>query len=221
VESKRAGSAETAASSAERVAAVVLAAGSSSRLGSPKALLEFGASVALEILLATLGEVGLVRGVLVLGNDAERVRSRVDPAPLSVARNPDPARGRLGSLQCGLSAVPSDSDVLLWPVDRPFASAATVGALLDARARSRTEVGVIAPRAAGRRGHPVLLGAATLRAVEAAAPDANLREVLRDSGASRVDVDVEDDGIHLNLDTLDDYERARSWWERVRRTLRS
>jgi CTP:molybdopterin cytidylyltransferase MocA len=191
---------------------VVLAAGASTRLGAPKVLLEFGASTALEILLATLASAGVTRGVVVLGDDAGSVQARVDATPLSFVRNVAPGRGRVGSLQCGLAALPANSDVLLWPADRPFADAATVLALLATRERLPRAYGSIVPRDQGRRGHPILVSSVSLRHVEAAPPDASLRDVFRRAGVPTIDVPVDDEGIHVNLDTADDYERALAWW---------
>jgi molybdenum cofactor cytidylyltransferase len=193
------------------VQAIVLAAGASSRLGHPKALLDFDGKTALELILDALAEVGIGSGVVVTGDHAEEIERAVDPAPFRYARNPDPAAGRLGSIRIGLSALEAPTDVLLWPVDRPFARGSTVRSLVDAREEGAA-AGVIVPECDGGRGHPILLRERVLPRVLAAPPDADLRRVLAESGVGRRPVPVDDPGIHPNLDTREAYARALSWW---------
>jgi CTP:molybdopterin cytidylyltransferase MocA len=215
-----------------RVDAIVLSAGSSTRLGRPKALLPLEGTTLLARVLATLREAGLAQGVVVLGEHAEEILAAVEVAPFVARRNPHPEAGRMGSVHVGLDVVASGADVLLWPIDRPFASAATVRALVDAaegagagnaapgaesadRADdqdSAARVGWIVPAFGRGRGHPALLRAPVLAAVRAAPADASLREVLAASGTTRLEVPVEDAGIHPNLDTDADWERALAWW---------
>jgi len=194
-----------------RVVAVVLAAGASSRLGRPKALLEFGGRPVLAHLLDALRAAGVEAGVLVTGEAHDELSVSVPAAPFAWLRNPAPQAGRVGSLQIGLRATEPGADVLMWPVDRPLASADTVRALLTARADAPDNA-TIAPESKGRRGHPVLFRHELRNALLSAPPDANLREVLKAAGAARVVVPVPDEGIHFDLDTEDAYERALAWW---------
>ena len=195
------------------IAALVLAAGFSTRLGRPKALLDFDGRPALGLVLGALRAAGVPRGVVVLGEHAPVVSAAVDPHPLMYVRNPDPAAGRTGSVQAGLAALGLDpTDVLLWPVDRPLAGEAVVRALLAAREDAPAEAGWLAPVADGRRGHPILLRSAVLPSVRAADPAANLREVLRGSGRRVRDVPAGDEGIHLDLDTEERVAEAVAWW---------
>ncbi|MFN8178753.1 MAG: nucleotidyltransferase family protein [bacterium] len=194
--------------------AIVLSAGSSTRLGRPKALLPLEGTTLLGRVLATLREAGLDRGVLVLGEHAEEILARVDVAPFVARRNPHPEAGRMGSVHVGLHVVAPDAAALLWPIDRPFASAATVRALVEAVEGAARNVGWIVPAFGRGRGHPVLLRVPVLAAVRAAPPDASLRDVLAATGATRLEVPVDDAGIHVNVDTDVDWERALAWWSR-------
>jgi molybdenum cofactor cytidylyltransferase len=212
------------------VAAIVLAAGASRRLGRPKALLDFAGLTALEVALRTLREAGVTSGVVVTGEETDVIRRAVDATPFVWVVNPMPAAGRTGSLIVGLAALRT-VDVLLWPVDRPLASAETVRALLEAReeedagsgatdvppAAPGTKSDAIVPESDGRRGHPFLLRASLRAAVLAAAPDASLRDVLKAAGARRRVVPVEDPGIHFNLDTPEAWQEALGWWRARRR----
>lgn len=194
------------------VSAIVLAAGASRRLGHPKALVDLGGSSALERILRALRDGAVTRGVIVVGEHGAQLRAAFDPAPLVWVDNPAPDAGRTGSVQCGLTATDPADDVLLWPVDRPFATAEVVAALRAARAADPSpSTGWYAPVASGRRGHPVLVRAELRAAILAAAPDASLREVLHGSGRARLDVPAGDASLHFDLDTEEDLRKARAW----------
>jgi molybdenum cofactor cytidylyltransferase len=196
--------------------AIVLAAGSSARLGRPKALVDFDGRTALHLVLGALRAAGVVKGVVVVGEDAAAIERAVDVRPFELAGNPEPAAGRTGSIQVGLNALAAAGggrdSALLWPVDRPLASTSTLGAILAAAAQAGDDVGWVAPRCDGRRGHPVLLRAAVLPFVRRAGPGESLRDVLRASGLGALDVPVDDAGIHVDIDTADDAARALAWW---------
>jgi molybdenum cofactor cytidylyltransferase len=198
------------------IEAMVLAAGASRRIGTPKALLSFGDRSALELILDTLRRAGVSKGVVVVGEHAPALAAACDPAPLAWARNPVPETGRMGSVLVGLRALTSGVDILLWPVDRPLASAETVAALMAAREQAEPGEGVIVPECRGGRGHPLILRAALLPSLVTAYPDANLREVIRECGVGRRPVPVDDPGIHFDLDTAEEYERALAWWRATR-----
>ncbi len=190
------------------VSTIVLAAGASSRLGSPKAMVNLGGRSALRRVLDSLAEAGVTSGAVVVASPHEdRLRAEVDPSPLAWVTNPHPEAGRTGSLQSGWSVVPAGNVVLLWPVDRPLARAGTVSALLSAD-RPDADFWVLRPRTPAGSGHPVLLSPSLRGRVMAAAPDENLRRILSADGVRRFEVDVDDEGIHANLDTAADVRAA-------------
>jgi len=193
--------------------AVVLAAGGSTRLGRPKALLEFDGLTALELVLRVLRSAGVRTGVVVTGESDAELRRAVDPAPFGWVRNPLPEAGRMGSVLIGLAATSAEADVLLWPVDRPLAGAETVRALLAPPGAGADDEGVVVPECEGRRGHPLRLRARIRPALLASPPDASLRDVIRASGLGRRVVPVDDPGMHFDLDTEEDWKRALAWWK--------
>jgi len=181
---------------------LVLAAGASTRMGSPKALVELGGITALARIVATLRQSGVEPLVVVVADD-HAVAAEARSAGAAVVVNATAASGRTGSIQAGLRALPPERLALVAPVDCPLVRASTVRALL-ARAG---EAALVRPRFAGRAGHPIVLAAAARDAVLALPPDAPLREWAR--GATRLDVDVDDEEILANLDTPADAALAR------------
>ena len=176
--------------------AVVLAAGASSRMGRPKAsLVDRDGRTFLEAIRAVLRASGVdvVRVVVAEGDAAETVV------------NPDPGRGMLSSVQCGIRALPPDVDaLLLWPVDHPLVKTETVKQILAAH--RDTETTVVVPVHAGRRGHPVLFANGAIAELLAADATVGARQVVH-AHADRLELPVSDPGVVTDIDTPEDYRR--------------
>jgi len=185
---------------------IVLAAGASSRMGRPKALLQAGARTFVRRVLDTLNDGGVPEAVVVVRPGAEQVTREVELARFGrVLVNPHPDRGQLSSLLVGLDGVERDDvdAVLVTLVDVPLVRPQTIASLL-ARARS-SSAPILRAVHSGRHGHPVIFTRAVFGALRAADLAAGARAVLR---AHQVeDVDVADPGVLVDVDTPDDYGR--------------
>ncbi|MGB0378622.1 MAG: nucleotidyltransferase family protein, partial [Poseidonia sp.] len=180
------------------VAAVVLAAGLSRRLGRPKALVSINELTLVEWAHQRLNEAGCETVVVVNNDLAEEVARLLPEATLVV--NDDPDAGRMRSLQLGCAALVDQRGTLperlvIAPVDRPAWNTATLQGLLNASTSS-------APAHEGRRGHPVLLDQPAIEAVVSANADASLRALV-----SFAPVPVEAPWLHHNIDTKADVDR--------------
>ncbi|RKE18485.1 nicotine blue oxidoreductase [Streptomyces sp. TLI_171] len=167
--------------------ALVLAAGGGSRLGGrPKALLRYGGRPLLEHVLAVARDGGCTGAVAVLGASAAEVRARVATGDCRLVDNPDWRTGMASSLRAGLAALPPETDAaLVLLVDTPGVTAEAVRRLLAAHA-GRT--GLAACAYAGRRAHPVLIGATHFPELLATATgDAGARTLLATHPVTLVD----------------------------------
>ena len=199
------------------IGAVVLAAGRGTRLGAPKAIAPAGGATFVEAVLATLREAQIdeIRVVLSPALASSLVPVPVPPG-LAVV-NPAPSRGMLSSIRCGLDALPRNLDaVLVWPVDHPRVRAATIRALVGARAASSAPV--VVPLHDGVRGHPVLFDARVLPELAAAPPEAGARAVVH-AHTDRLELSVDDAGVTQDIDSPGDYERAFGVAPAVRREV--
>ena len=168
-------------------------------MGSPKALLRYRDATFLDTLTALLAP-HCAPVIVVLGANAEEIRAAARPSATFVF-NPDFALGMTTSMQCGLRAVPPDSDgVLFTLVDHPAASAPTVTGLL-AGPHNLLRV----PRYRGERGHPIWFSRELVPEFLALPPGGVARDVV----ARHVDrteyLDLDDPGIVADIDSPEDY----------------
>jgi CTP:molybdopterin cytidylyltransferase MocA len=103
------------------VAAIVLAAGASTRMGAIKPLLPLGAHSLLQRVLQTLTDASVHTRILALGPPHGEIIAATVPQSLPIAWNPDPQRGMLSSLQLALALLPPEAEgTLVWPADIPL-----------------------------------------------------------------------------------------------------
>ncbi|MGH9663154.1 MAG: nucleotidyltransferase family protein [Bryobacteraceae bacterium] len=188
------------------LAGIVLAAGASRRMGSPKALLEFQGETFLDRLIGSLNEV-CAETIVVLGYHADLIRGRLARSARFVV-NPDPDRGQLTSLQCGLAAISGGAaGVLFTPLDFPAVRPETIARLAGAFVHRDAVAELVIPSFHGRRGHPVLAASALIPEFLALPETAAARDVVRRHDAGIRYVEVDDAGVVTDIDTQEDYRR--------------
>jgi molybdenum cofactor cytidylyltransferase len=196
------------------IPAVVLAAGKSSRMGRTKALLPLGSSgeTFLGRIIRVLREGGADAIVVVIGGDAAAVRASLprDDVHLSAVENPRYEEGQLSSLLVGLAAVEQRHDnveaAMVTLVDLPLISAATVRAVRDAFV-ANPGAPLVRPRRGERHGHPVIFNRSIFGELRRSDPSKGAKPVVHAHAAEEVNVDVDDEGAFIDIDTPEDYER--------------
>jgi molybdenum cofactor cytidylyltransferase len=191
------------------VAAVVLAAGKSSRMGGKsKVLLPWGKQTVLEAIIRQLFMCRLDRVVIVTGRDAVEARRVASPYDVEVVYNPDYEAGEmLSSLQVGLNALDQRYDGALVVLgDQPQMQAHVVSRILDAYAEGRG--GIIIPSFQMRRGHPVLFSRGYWPVLQGLPPGSVPRDVVNASADDIGYVEVSTDTILQDIDTPEQYRSA-------------
>jgi molybdenum cofactor cytidylyltransferase len=190
------------------VAAIVLAAGQSRRMGEFKQLLPLGPRRVVEWVVAALMDAGLAEIVVVTGHRRDEVEAAVAAYPVRFAFNPDYAGGEmLSSIQVGLRALGAEAEAAILALgDQPQLQIEAVKAILKAY---RREGGghVYIPIYEGRRGHPICLPRSFWAGVLALPWTASLRDFLRERAGDVVEVPVTTASILRDMDTVEDYER--------------
>jgi CTP:molybdopterin cytidylyltransferase MocA len=181
------------------IAGIILAAGASSRMGTPKALLNYKGETFVGRLIRVLGAV-CDPVIVVLGYHAREIGARL-PEGAQFVVNPDPDRGQLSSLQTALGALPADATGFAFvPVDSPAAQEATVAALARAFESREASTRFVIPRNGGRRGHPVFATREIAAELLALPPTAQASEVVHRFVDRTQYVDVDDAGIFTDID---------------------
>ncbi len=140
------------------VGAVLLAAGSGSRMGhKPKCLLELGGVSLIRRQLIALSGAGVDELVVVLGHHADRIEPEVRDFPVTLVRNPDPDAGQVSSLRLGLQALSGKIDtVLVALADQPLINGQDINDLIGAYKKRPAGTEVVQPTVDGLPGNPVM-----------------------------------------------------------------
>ena len=188
-------------------------------MGRTKALLPLGSSgeTFLQRIVRVLRDGGADAVVVVIGGDGAAVRASLprDDAQISAVENPRYEDGQLSSLLVGLAAVERRYDnveaVMMTLVDLPLISEATVRAVREAFL-ANPGAPLVRPRRGGRYGHPVIFNRSIFGELRRADPSKGAKPVVHAHAAEEVNVDVDDEGAFIDIDTPEDYERfiARS-----------
>ncbi|MCC6263650.1 MAG: nucleotidyltransferase family protein [Bryobacterales bacterium] len=192
--------------------AILLAAGASLRMGAVKALLPLDDGIPAVCSLARLYESQGGECLVVTGYHAEAVEAAVKRFGSGrVARNPEPERGQLSSLQCGLRALEAASPRPEWflfaPVDCFDVTADVLADLHRARRSAAPETLFCIPEYQGNHGHPVAARWATAEAFLALSPADNARTVVRRYRNRTLYVPVRGAGALLDYDTPEAFAR--------------
>lgn len=184
-------------------AGLILAAGASRRMGSPKALLDFDGETFLDHLIRLFAAY-CSPVVAVLGAEAERIRGglRAADGALLVVNANWPA-GQLTSLQCGLAALAPETEAVLFTlVDHPAVRPPTLAALLAAPPAL-----LRIPSYQGRRGHPVLASGTLIPEFLALGPEGAARDVVNRHAAGIRYLETDDPGVVADIDDPEAYRR--------------
>lgn len=192
------------------IAAVILAAGSSSRMGEAKQLLRLGDRTLLEQVIDNVRSSGVDDIVLVLGHDADAIRKSIATENLEIVVNDAYREGMGTSLRTGISALPSEMDAaLIVLADQPFVRPETLRLLMDQYRKSNAQI--VIPMYKGFRGNPVLLDRSVFPEVMALQGDIGCRAVFGNHVEGIVKAPVDDLGILLDLDSREDLERLKNF----------
>lgn len=197
----RAGTVEETSVDKRNIAAIVLAAGRSTRMGGPNKLLATLdgrplVRIAVENALAS----GAASVTVVTGHMADRVGEALDGLEVAVVHNPDYAQGLSTSLKAGIQALPEDAEAaIVLLADMPRVSSASIDRILAAYNPAAGSL-IVVPTVKGKRGNPVLWSRRYFEELLAIKGDVGARHLIGAHGEAVVEVEI-DDSIRLDLDT--------------------
>lgn len=193
-----------------RIGAVVLAAGTSSRMGEAKQLLRVGERTLLQQVIENVRGAGVDEIVLVLGHRAETIQESVRSENVKIVVNQDYREGMGTSLRTGVAALSPEADAaFIVLADQPFVRPETLQRIAEEYRKSDAQI--VIPMYKGFRGNPVLLNRSVFPEVMALKGDIGCRAIFGSHADGIVKVAVGDIGILLDVDNREDFERLRSF----------
>lgn len=191
---------------------ILLSAGESTRMGKLKPLLTIGDRTVIETLLEEYLSSSLSEVVLVLGyraSDIKKVIEKNDKLRLVV--NKDYKKEMFSSIQAGLQNIKDAEAVLIGLADCLLIDRNIINKMI----RNYNMGHILIPTSNGRRGHPIIIPFSLKEEILAASPEeTTLRDILRRHTDMYQFVEMNDNKILFDMDTKEDYERAKALWKK-------
>lgn len=186
-------------------AAIILAAGFSSRMEHFKPLLKISDRTVTDRLVSLYRERG-IEVMLVTGWQKEQLIAGITSRDVNIVENPDFAAGMFSSIKAGLKRADAAGcrSVFIHPVDIPLVRPFTLQRLLDAAEKNPGRI--IYPLCTQQRGHPVLLPSHVFPSILDWQGEGGLKAALDNQDGKALDVPVPDDFIRLDMDRYADYQ---------------
>jgi len=184
--------------------AIILAAGESKRMGSPKMLLDFGGRKMIEMAISNVTQSNVDNTVVVLGAHRNEILKVVGSLPVIFCNNENYSDGMLSSVKCGLSCLPEHlKAVMVFQGDQPFIDFQVTNMVINAYRSSGK--GIVIPVCDGKRGHPLLLDYKYIEQIGKLDNKIGLRELAMKFPEDIFEVETGNRRIFRDFDTYDDY----------------
>jgi molybdenum cofactor cytidylyltransferase len=185
---------------------MILAAGESRRMGTPKLLLPFKGKTVIETLAAEVLRSKSDKTMVVLGAEKEKIERIISRLPVAIVVNSRYEEGMLSSIQTGLEALPDEiRAVLVCLGDQPFIPFFVLDKLIEAY--KDTKKGIILPVYRKSRGHPILIDMKYKPEIKRISPKIGLRALVHDHPQDVMEIEVDTPQILKDIDKPEDYMR--------------
>jgi len=190
------------------IAAVVLSAGESSRMGRPKALLPIEGETFIGRIVASLKQTQVGKIIVVLGHNSDLLAAAIRPLAVDILINTNYKLGQLSSLQVAVRKLLPDADcdgMLVHLVDHPYVDASLVDRMIQQFYESKKDI--VVPRCRGKRGHPVLFSRALFGELLDAPMDQGAKAVVNAHRDDTLEIETDEAGVTVDIDTPELYRR--------------
>lgn len=191
------------------IVGIILSAGESKRMGTPKQLLPWGKTIILQQVIDNAAASHLEQILLVLGSHAGEIAGKITISPkIEIVINHDFKEGMSSSVKCGIKNAPAGADAFMLLLgDQPFISPAIINRLLDEYQTSKH--GIVIPVYNGKHGHPVIFAAKYKQELLAIA-DQGAKAVVNNHLQDILEVPLDAPEILTDIDTPQDYQKAKA-----------
>jgi len=194
------------------ISAVILAAGESRRMGKQnKLLLPVGGEALLVKFVKSVCDSDVDQVLVVIGHEAEKIKMELNNFSLSFVYNPNFSEGMTTSIKSGVKRIPPDCDgFLICLADMPLIKAPEVNKLIHAYVQDRVKEKklIVVPVFQGHRGNPVLFSNEFRNDILEHKNKSGCKGVIMNNSKYVKEIEMDDDKMLLDVDTLEDYRRA-------------
>ncbi len=189
-----------------KVWGIVLAAGESKRMGTPKMLLSYGENTMIETVIDRILQSRVKNLTLILGAGKEAIEEKISGRPVHICLNPDYRKGMFTSVLRGFETVPPDTGaIMVFLGDQPMILPELIDRIIGAWQAS--DKGIVVPVYHKKRGHPVLIDSRYRDAVPELDPEKGLRSLMAQFPEDVLELDTEYSAVMRDIDTATDYQR--------------
>jgi len=190
------------------IAAIVPAAGMSTRMGRNKLFLTYRSKPLIVHAVDTLLNSDIDQVIVVVGHEADRVKESLRGKPVTIVMNPEYRVGQSTSIRAGVAALPAEAAaVMIFLADQPLLESTDVNRLVCAFTEAaRQGKSIVVPFFRGQRGNPVILDAGYKDSILDVVGDVGCRRVIKRNPDRVLAVEMETDHVVRDVDTLQDYE---------------
>lgn len=194
------------------ICAIVLAAGESRRMGQLKQLIKIQGKTFLQHITDQILNAGINKIFIVTGFAAEKIKEESGVTSAQFVINKNYSNGQFSSLQTGVYNLPKDcSGVVVCLADQPHIKSEWIIKMLDVF--NRTNAPIVTPKFNVKRGHPIILNDSLFNEILEMSPTQTAHDLKTNHYEKIVDVLIDDEGLIVDADTLQDLQTVRGFFK--------
>ena len=189
------------------ISAIILAAGEGKRIGSTKALLNWGNENLINYQINSLSHKSITEKIVVVGSESENVKKAILRNEIKIAENNDYLSGKTSSIKKGISYIGNDqNDILLMAVDQPRTED-LINKVIDFHITNPLSKKISVPYKEGHGGHPIIFSNLFLDDLSKIKEESfGIREIIKNNSESIIRFKTTDFSSNIDINTFDDYE---------------
>ena len=189
------------------ISAIILAAGEGKRIGTTKALLNWGNENLINYQINSLSHEGITEKIVVVGSESEKVKKSISKNEIKIAENNNYLSGKTSSIKKGISYIGKDqNDILLMAVDQPRTED-LINKVVDFHITNPLDKKISMPYKEGHGGHPIIFSNLFLDDLSKIKEESfGIREIIKNNSESIIRFKTTDFSSNIDINTSEDYE---------------